>query len=140
MRNERGFMLLEVLIAFAIAALAVTVLFRAAHDGLRAAAVAGRYEEALVRARSHLAALGIAVAAMDTQGEDGGGFHWHARVAPIGSAVTGPDAIGDVPAIRATLYSVSVVVSWREGGRTRAVELDSERLGATLATGAGGGR
>jgi len=56
MRAERGFTLLEVLIAFAIAALALALLFRAASDGMLSVRTAGRYEEAVVRARSHLAA------------------------------------------------------------------------------------
>ena len=54
-RKERGFTLLEVLIAFVIAALALGVLFEAGVGALRGARAASRYEQAIARARSHLA-------------------------------------------------------------------------------------
>jgi len=146
--------LLEVLVAFAIAALALSVLFQGALAGLRSAGVAGRYQEALSRARSHLAAIGGNLTATDLQGEDGLGedtgtpphaggahkgtaYHWHVRVSPIASTVRGGDMTGGLPALRTTLYTVSVAVSWQEGGGRRVVELDSERLGMAAAGGAG---
>lgn len=149
--REQGFTLLEVLVAFAIAALALSVLFQGAIAGLRSAGVAGRYEEALSRARSHLAALGESLSPMDMQGDYGGtssdehdnrpdsSYHWHVRVSPLTSTVRGGDVIGGLPAIRTTLYQVSVAVSWQDGSNTRTVELDSERLGATVAAGPGAG-
>ena len=148
-RRERGFTLLEVLVAFAIAALALSVLFRGALTGLLSADVAGRYEEALSRARSHLAALGWSPVATDLQGDDdgapsresddrrGSSYHWHVRVSPIAAAVRGGGVVGGAPAVRITLYAVSVAVSWQEDGRQRVVELDSERLGTALTSGPG---
>ncbi len=69
MSNERadGFTLLEVIVALAIAALALIVLFRAGSDGLFAVDTATRAEEAVERAQSHLAAIGHDVALL--QGE-----------------------------------------------------------------------
>jgi len=149
-RRERGFTLLEVLVAFAIAALALSVLFHGALAGLRSAGVAGRYEEALSRARSHLAALGWNLAATDLQGDDGApsresdahrgsSYHWHVRVSPLAATVRGGGVVGGAPAVRITLYAVSVAVSWQEDGRQRVVELDSERLNTALASGPGDG-
>ena len=82
MRSERGFTLLEVVVAFAIAALALSVLFRAATGGMTAVATAGRYEEAVSRAKSHLAAIGHegAITEGETEGDDGSGFHWRIRI------------------------------------------------------------
>lgn len=131
MRRNGGFTLLEVLIAFTIAALATAVLLQGALGGLRSAGIAARYEEAVARARSHVAALEASLVAGDTQGDDGGGYHWHVRVAPVASTVVGTDVIGGLPALRATLYSVQVAISWQEEGHTRSVELDTKRLGAT---------
>lgn len=90
--GERGFTLLEVLIAFAIAALALSVLFRATGSGLGSARAASRYEEAVVRARSHLAAIthDAALAAGDASGDDGGGFQWRLSVRPLASLAPPP--------------------------------------------------
>jgi general secretion pathway protein I len=116
MRDE-GFTLLEVLVAFVIAALALGVLFHGSLDGLRSAQIAGLYQEAVARAQSHLSALTPAsLTSGDRQGEDGNGFHWRVRIAPIASAGS------------SALYAVNVSISWRDG-TWRSVELDSERIG-----------
>jgi general secretion pathway protein I len=128
MRGERGFMLLEVLVAFAIAAIAMAALVEGAAVGLGTASVAGRYEEAIARARSLLAAAGAHLVPADNQGDDGGGFHWHVRITPLAAAVIGADSAAGRPAASATLYRVGVAVSWSEDHRTRSVQLDSERI------------
>jgi general secretion pathway protein I len=130
MRGERGFTLLEVLVAFAIAAFALAVLYRGALDGLRAARVAGSYEEAVARARSRLAMLGhgIALTPGELAGDDGGGYRWRIRIAPLAAAAAAPRA--RLPSLE--LYAVSVAVSWAADGRRREVRLDSERLATIL--------
>ena len=80
-RGERGFTLLEVLVAFVIAAVALSLLARAAIDGVRAAHLSGQYAEALARARSHLEGLQMPPVPGDFQGDEGVGFHWHLHVA-----------------------------------------------------------
>lgn len=131
-RGERGFTLLEVLVAFVIAALALGVLFRGTLDGLRSAQAAGRYEEAVTRARSRLAALTAGgLTPGDHQGDDGNGFHWRERITAIETAAPPPPGTGGSLA----LYAVSVGVSWTDGKR-RTVELDSERIGPAPRRGA----
>src|SRR5438477_9482188 len=117
MRGERGFTLLEVLVAFVILGMAISLLLQGAFGGLHSADVAGRYAEAVARARSHLAALGTGLVAGDTQGDDGSAYHWRVRVVPVRSTLIASDVVNGVPATHATLYSVSVAISWREGGR-----------------------
>jgi general secretion pathway protein I len=99
--GEPGFTLLEVLVAFAIAALALTVLLRATGTGLAETRVAARYDEAIVRARSHMAAVGrnAALTAGDTTGDDGGGFRWRLSVRPLASAAPAPTGAPDDPAV-----------------------------------------
>ena len=131
--GDRGFTLLEVLVAFLIAALALGELFSVAASDLHSVAVAGRYEEAVSRARSHLAATGLdgTLVAGEQQGEDGGGYHWAVRVAQVAAAA--PPASASALALaqqgaRAALYLVIASVSWREGGRARSVRLTTERV------------
>lgn len=112
--------MLEVVVAFAIAALTLAVLFRGALDGLAATHIASRYEEAVARARSRLAGIGPVPLAGDRQGDDGGGYHWHVRVVPVATARTAPPT---------ALYAVSVAISWEADGERRVVDLESERLG-----------
>ena len=109
-----------------IAALALGGLVSAAVQGLRATAAAGRVEEALARARSHLA--GLAPLRPGTQsGDDGGVYHWRSRVVllgaipPGGTAGTGAAPLG--------LYAVSVTLSWPGGRQDHAVTLGTERVG-----------
>lgn len=130
--GDRGFTLLEVLVAFVIAALALGVLYEGALGGLLATRVAGRTEEAVARARSHLAVIGhgTAIVPGEQVGDDAGGYHW--RVSIAGTAVA-PIAHGDDAAVargpHAALYRVTVRISWREDGAPREVRLDSERVG-----------
>jgi general secretion pathway protein I len=132
-------MLLEVLVAFVIAALALGVMIEASLGGLRAAATAGRYEEALSLARSRLAAAGVgSLAGREQSGDDGNGFHWMVRIRPLGTVAL-PRASGNNPALKsqpqATLYGITVIETWQGNGRERQVRLDSARLGAGPAGG-----
>jgi hypothetical protein len=124
-------MLLEVLIAFVIATLALGVIIGAATASLRAAQIAARYDEATVRAQSRLAEAvnGGPLPPGDREGADGGGYRWRVRVtlAP-GEAPHRPDA-GTAPE---TLYAVTVWITWRDGARTRDVRLDTERIGPAV--------
>jgi general secretion pathway protein I len=128
MRDARGFTLLEVLIAFVIAALALGVMFEAAVGALRASHTAAQYDEAVARARSHLAMAtnGGALMPGDWNGNDGGGYHWHLHVTPIASAMSRP-AIGSPVAL--ALYLVSVTITWPDGDQSREVRLVSEQIG-----------
>jgi general secretion pathway protein I len=134
MRGARGFTLLEVLIAFVIAALALGVMFEAAVGALRASHTAAQYGEAVARARSHLAMAkhGGALMSGDWNGDDGGGYHWHLHVAPIASATSHPAAGAPVAL---ALYLVSVTVSWPDGDQTRQIRLISEQIGQPVSGG-----
>jgi len=125
-----GFTLLEVMVAFAIAAPAVVLLARACLAALTATAVSVRYNEAVSRANSLLCDVADDdLAAGDWRGS-GNGFAWRRRVVAVDTLpplrpirVTGPYTGGT------TLYAISVAVSWGASDSARQVLLETTRLG-----------
>jgi general secretion pathway protein I len=120
MASDRGFTLIEVLVAFVIAALALGALFQGAAGSLAATGTSGRYDEALSRARSHLAAIGhgIPLSPATQQGEEGHDFQWKVVITPIGTASA------------LALYSVQVTEGWQDTAGTRRITLVTRRIGA----------
>jgi general secretion pathway protein I len=137
-RRERGLTLLEVLIAFAIAALALGVMFEGALGGLRASHVAADYQVATALARSHLAALGngTGMTAREQEGDEGDGFHYQIKISPAASARLARSELETAqgtPPLVAQLFAVTVIVSWKKDGARREVRLDTQRLAAVAA-------
>ncbi len=120
--RQRGFTLLEVLVALAIAGLALAVMSEAAAGGIQASKIAAGYQEALSRTRSHLAALvgnEGALVAGQAEGDDGGGYRWRYRVSEI-------ERQGQPAGL--ALYEVEVAVAWTMGGHRREVVLRTQRV------------
>lgn len=131
---QSGFALLETLIAFVIAAIALAVLYQAELSGLRSTQAAQHYEMAVARARSHmtLAEHASPLIAGDWRGDDGGGFAWHLRVTSIASTTVQPVTaltLTGSASFPLTLYAVTVWITWADNGATREVRLDTEHIG-----------
>ena len=126
-RGEAGFTLLEVVVAAAIAGLALVALFQTGSAGLLTANEATRVAEAVGRAQSHLAAIADAgtIAPGETEGDDGGGYHWRLSARPIGSRQPSTPAPGGAAT---TLYDIRVSVSWGGRRHPRSVELETRRI------------
>lgn len=122
-RDERGFTLLEVLIAFAILAVAMAMLFRAFSTGLSAGAKARDWTTAVALARSGLDRIGADIPLKEGMVQEvaGDGTIWTARIER--AAMTNNVAAGAPVA----LYQVVVSVPIAGGG---AFSLTSLRLGA----------
>ena len=132
-RAEAGFTLLEVMIAFVIAALALSMLYQGVTGGLRATASATRTEEAVSLAKSHLAAVGRGegINPQETSGVDGDGFDWRLHIAAIGPrqlTLTDADRANDSKPSAAILYDVRVTESWDDAGHPHQVVLGTHRL------------
>lgn len=147
-RRDAGFTLLEVLVAFVIAALALGVLFEGAVGTLRIQHAADRAEQALSRARSHLATIGHGVALRPTrqEGNDGSGFRWRLTIRPVATVPAGGSGGGGAAAGRLVLYAVQVEESWTAAApaagtattdedASRRLVLRTERVGTLAGTG-----
>lgn len=131
--DERGFTLLEVMVACVIAVLAFGAVFHTALSGAATARNAGTYQAALTLARSRMAMLGRDVTDRMSEGDDGP-FHWHVQVAREAVAEPGPGVVNwflHKGEARPTLFAVSVAVSWQAAGRREEIQLATKRLGFT---------
>ena len=130
--GEAGFTLLEVLVALAIAIPALVLLYRQGAVAMGVTRTATAYQEAISRAQSRLDALtGTGLAAGEGEGDDGGGFRWRTRIAPVAS-VSLPSRPASNPAslgAGSTLYAVAVEISWPGPTGTRRFLLETRRLG-----------
>ena len=124
-RRQSGYTLIEVLVAFMILALALTVLMRIFSGGLRNVSVSSDYAVATLIAESRLAATGIDVPLQpgERSGTEGERFEWTVSVQDYDpwpgyrSAAKGVDA-----------FRVTVTVEWPNGDSTRSVGLSTVRL------------
>ena len=140
--DEEGFTLLEVLVALAIALLAFVVIYRGGFEALSAGHRAANSIEATAHAQSRLAAIchGGSLAPGDDEGDDGGGYRWHAVISREGSQIPTPMNAGNVamsdlaPPQRISLYAVVVEVTGADGRSTR---LASQCLGRHAEPGGG---
>ena len=121
--RQRGFTLLEVLVAFTIFAVFFAAVMQIFSTGTRNAEVSQSYVLALAEARAQLARLGIEQPLIE--GEESGalenGMRWQRTISPHDVGALLPEG---VPAA----FDVAVSVSWRDRGRERRVSLSTLRL------------
>lgn len=124
MRVERGFSLLEIMVAFTLLALALAVFLQAFGGGVHLLGDADRLARAATLAQSQLAQVGLEIPLAEgvTQAEWPPDYRVRLQVAPV-----------SLPAQLShphwQLWQVEVVVDWTEAGRVRAYRLVSLRVG-----------
>lgn len=121
MRGARGFSLLEILVAFAIAALALGMLYRVTGNNARQAGGLGQQERAVLLAQSLLAAHEtVPVQGVSEEGE-AASYSWSVRSRPYPT----PVAQAALPVAR--LHELYVSVRWSDGAAVRTFELGTLR-------------
>ncbi len=123
-RPERGFSLLEVLVAFAILSISLGVLLQVFATGLRNAGLADDYTQATLYAESILAAIGreTPLTAGERRGPVNEQFSWRSTVTPFNEGLPEPDKAQ----VRA--YRIQVEVYWPGRVQNRSVLLETLRL------------
>jgi len=131
-RQQRGFTLIEILVAFMILAMSLTVIFRIFSGGLRNVALSEDYARAVLVAESHLSTVGISepLERGVTSGEWGERFRWQRVIEHYQPWEQEKELTAPLLA-----YRVSVNVDWEHAGRTRQITLNSVRLKQVEQTG-----
>lgn len=121
-RDQRGFTLIEVLIAFVVLAMLLGAIYQTFSSGLNASARAERRAVAALHAQSVLATIGAdgPISQGEATGELDGGYRWQTSVRLLESA-------GETARLDA--FDVIVTVSWEATlGRQGSVSLNTLRL------------
>jgi general secretion pathway protein I len=128
--KQRGFSLLEILIAFSILALSLGILLKIFSGGVNTAGVAEEYTVAVQIAESLMAQTGVEspLRQGEANGLENEKYYWRVSVSPF--QFVAEDL--DVSAIAAELFKIRVTVNWgddaRADGDGRQVELITLKL------------
>lgn len=124
-RQQRGFTLIEILVAFMILAMSLTVIFRIFSGGLRNVALSEDYARAVLVAESQLSAIGVSEPLVRgvSSGEWGKRFRWQRVVEHYQPWQQDKELTAAVLA-----YRVTVSVDWEHAGGSRQITLNSVRL------------
>jgi general secretion pathway protein I len=125
--KQKGFSLLEILIAFSILAISLGILLKIFSAGINTAVVSEDYTAAVQIAESLMAKTGLEspLQAGEDSGTENEKYEWQVLVRPY---LFNPDNIDEMT-ITTTLFKVKVIVNWDiEKTKRRQIELTTLKL------------
>ena len=110
---QQGFSLLEILIAFSIMALSLSIMLNIFSGGINTATTAEDYTLAVEIAESLMAKTGseIPLSEHQSSGKEDDKYRWHLTISPY---TLSPDLI-DAKTVQARLFKVDALVKWGDG-------------------------
>ena len=127
--SQRGYSLLEIIVAFAVLALALSLLLGTLSGGTRQVRWAADSGRAVLHAQSLLDEVGVGEVLVPGRRDgdfDGGRYRWVLDVAPYVDPLRPPGQPADPYAPQ--LLQLRLEVSWGEGGPRERLQLDTLRL------------
>ncbi len=127
LNKQQGFSLLEILIAFSILAVSLTILLKIFSAGVNTAVVAEDYTAAVQIAESLMVTTGVEtpLVAGQNSGIENEKYHWLIDVSPF---EFNPENV-ERTTITAVLFKVQVIVSWgNDNANDRQVKLTTLKL------------
>lgn len=112
-RAQRGLTLLELLVAFAIMAMSLALIYRVMGGSARAAASVDATQRAVVLARSLLDLRDTVPEGGWQDAGESAGYHWRIESAPWDTGLSG----SGIP----PLYKVLLTITWDDGARSLAL-------------------
>jgi general secretion pathway protein I len=120
--NERGFTLMEILVAMMVLTISMTVIMQLFSGGLRSARLSEDYQTALFHARAKLENILLMgeLSEGTREGEIPGGYRWQTKV-----TIISPDENKDTSL---TPFHIDLNVSWQAGRGGKSFRLSTLQL------------
>lgn len=127
MKTEKGFTLLEIMIALAILGIALTVILQQFSTGLKTVGITRDYTNALIHAREKLEELCLEkkLSEKEESGEFEDGYRWRVVIAPYEEEEKEESS---TEFLLLSMYTVTSIVSWDAGNREKKVELATLKI------------